>query len=111
MVRLNVTLRAASARGAAELLETLRFLSSTTRVQTGCLDCSAWTERDWSVHYGETWASESDARRRIRSRGFTSLLGLMECATAPPLVQFDFVAVTRGLDFVEEVRRGPVEMQ
>ena len=111
MVRLNVTLRARSARGAVELLETLRFLSSTTSVEPGCLDCLAWTERDWSVHYGESWASEADARRRIRSSGFTSLLGVMECATAPPLVQFDFVAATRGLDFVEEVRAGFGERQ
>jgi hypothetical protein len=28
----------------------------------------------------------------------------MECASAPPVVQFDFVTRTRGLDFVEEVR-------
>lgn len=106
MVRLSVALRAASAHNAFELLETLRFLMATTSLETGCVDCSAWTERDFTVHYREGWASEADARRRVRSREFTSLLGVMECATAPPLVQFDFVAMTRGLDFVEEVRRG-----
>jgi hypothetical protein len=111
MVRLSVTLRAASARGAFELLETLRFLMATTRLERGCLDCSAWAERDCTVHYGESWQSEADARRRVKSTGFTSLLGVMECATAPPLVRFDFVAVTRGLDFVEEVRAGIGERQ
>jgi quinol monooxygenase YgiN len=111
MVRLRVALRAASARDAFELLETLRFLITATRLEPGCLDCTAWAERDGTVHYGESWASEADARRRVKSSGFTSLLGVMECATAPPLVQFDFVAMTRGLDFVEEVRRGIGERQ
>jgi hypothetical protein len=111
MVRLSVALRAASARGAFELLETLRFLMATTRVEPGCLDCSAWAERDCTVHYWESWATEADARRRVKSRGFTSLLGVMECGTAPPLVQFDFVALTRGLDYVEEIRSGIGERQ
>src|SRR3954451_6673679 len=98
MVKLNVVLRAASARDAFELLETLRFLMATIRLEPGSLDCSAWADRDGTVHYGETWTTETDARRRIKSTGFNSLLGVMECAAAPPLVRFDFVTQTRGLD-------------
>jgi quinol monooxygenase YgiN len=104
MVRLKVALRAATQRDASELLETLRFLMTTTRLEPGCLDCSAWTEHNLIVHYDEGWATELDARRRVGSPGFTSLLSVMECASEPPLVQFDFVTATRGLDFVEEVR-------
>ena len=55
--------------------------------------------------------TEADVRRRVRSAGFTSLLGVMECASAPPLVRFDFVAQSRGLDYVEEIRGGIVERQ
>ena len=104
MVRLSVALRAASSRDANELLETLRFLMTTTRLEPGCLECTAWAERDSTVHYGEGWATEIDVRRRVRSAGFTSLLAVMECASEPPVVKFDFVTMTRGLDFVEEVR-------
>ena len=111
MVRLSVGLRAASARDAFELLETLRFLMATTRQEPGVLECSAWGERDFTVHYCESWATEADVRRRVMSAGFTSLLGVMECATAPPLVQFDFVAMTRGLDYVEEIRGAVAERQ
>jgi quinol monooxygenase YgiN len=111
MVRLNVALRAATAHDAFELLETLRFLMASTRLEPGCLDCVAWAERDSTVHYGESWATEADARRRVRSTAFTSLLGVMECASAPPLVRFDFVAQSRGLDYVEEVRGGIGERQ
>jgi quinol monooxygenase YgiN len=111
MVRLNVTLRAASARDAFELLETLRLLMASTRLEPGCLDCAAWAERDSTVHYSESWAAEADVRRRVRSSAFTSLLGVMECASAPPLVRFDFVAQSRGLDYVEEIRGGIGERQ
>jgi hypothetical protein len=111
MVRLTVTLRAASASDAFKLLDTLRFLTASTSLERGCLDCAAWSERDFTVHYSESWATEADARRRVKSTAFTSLLGVMEYGTAPPLVQFDFVAVTRGLDYVEEVRSGIGEYQ
>jgi len=104
MVRLSLALRAASPRNAAELLQTLRFLMTTTRLEPGCVECAAWSERNSTVHYLEGWATEADVRRHVRSAGFTSLLSVMECASEPPIVQFDFVAMTRGLDFVEEVR-------
>ena len=109
MVKLNVALRAASPRDANELLETLRFLMTTVRLEPGCIECTAWTERGSTVHYNEGWATEIDARRRVRSSGFTSLLSVMECASEPPHVQFDFVTMSRGLDFIEEVRRSARE--
>jgi len=104
MVRLTVALHAASPRDAIELVETLRFLTATTRLERGCQECVAWTDRDFTVHYSESWASEFDARRRVQSSNFTSLLALMECGTEPAEVQFDFVTMTRGVDYIEEVR-------
>jgi quinol monooxygenase YgiN len=104
MVRLTVALHAASARSVQDLLETLRFLMASTRLEPGCLECQAWAGNDLTVHYLEHWASEADVRRRVRSDGFTSLLSVMEHAREAPHVQFDFVTTTRGLDFVAEVR-------
>jgi quinol monooxygenase YgiN len=106
MVRMNVALRTASPRDALEILETLLFMIARTRLEPGCADCTAWADRDATVHYGEGWVTEADARRRIQSDDFTSILSVMECASEPPRVQFDFVSLTRGLDFVEEVRSG-----
>ena len=42
-------------------------------------------------------------RRRVRTEEFRSLLEMVEAAR-DPRVQFDFVATTRGLDYVAEVR-------
>jgi quinol monooxygenase YgiN len=105
VVRLSVVL-VASPRGTQQLVEALRSLIVTTRLQKGCLGCRVWTEQgdERSVRYTEEWATEEDLRRRVLSPRFTSLLSVMEAAQSPPSIQFDFVAATRGLDYVEAVR-------
>jgi quinol monooxygenase YgiN len=104
MVRLTVAFHAASGRSAQELLDALRFLITSTRLESGCCGCSAWAELDSTVHYVEEWETEPDMRRRVRSPRFTSLLAVIELARESPRVQFDFVTRTRGLDYVGEIR-------
>jgi quinol monooxygenase YgiN len=103
MVRLTVALNGVSARCAQDFLDAFRFLALGTRLESGCLGCSAWTDPDSTVRYIEEWLTEADMRRRVRSDRFTSLLGIVESA-GDPRVQFDFVTATRGLEYVEEVR-------
>jgi quinol monooxygenase YgiN len=103
MVRLSVGLNASSPRCAQDLLDAFRFVSVGTRLEPGCLGVSAWSDPDWALHYIEDWETEEDLRRRIRSDRFTSLLAIVESARDPQ-IQFDFVAMTRGLDYVVEVR-------
>ena len=106
MVRLKVVL-AASPGNTSRILEALRFLMIGTRLEEGCLGCSAWTDQDSTVQYVEEWATEEDVRKRVRAEAFTSLLAVMEAAREPPHVQFDFVAATRGLDYIAEIRGHP----
>jgi hypothetical protein len=103
MVRLTVALTAPSARGVQDLLEALRFLAVSVRLEPGCKGCSAWVDADSTVKYAEEWATELEMRKRVRSDPFTSLLAVVESAQEPRL-QFDFVTTTRGLDYVAEVR-------
>ena len=103
MVRLTVILKGSS-RTAQPLVEAFRFLILSTRPDPQCLGCSTWAEPDLSVHYIEEWKTDADMRRRVRSEAFTSVLSLVETVSERPHVQFDFVASTRGLDYVEEVR-------
>ena len=58
MVRLNVTLNAASVRDAENLVEGLRFQLPGTQVESGCMACTAWLGPDSTVHYVEDWATE-----------------------------------------------------
>ena len=103
MVRLTVALNAPSARAAQVLLDSLRFLVMGTRLETGCLGCSAWMDPDLTVSHLEEWATEADMRRRVRSDGFTSLLTIAE-SVEDARIQFDFVTTTRGIDYVIQVR-------
>ena len=103
MVRFTLALDAASERDAQDLLEALRFLAVSARLDPGCQGCSAWVDPDSTVHYEEKWATEGDIRRRVRLDSFTSLLAVVEAAQKPH-VHFDFVTTTRGLDYVAEVR-------
>lgn len=103
MVCLTVAFTAPSARTALQLLDGLRFLEPVTRLQRGCLRCCNWTEPDLTLHHIEEWESEADMRRRVGGEEFTALLEMVEAAREAR-VQFDFIAVTRGLDYVAEVR-------
>ncbi|HEY7448463.1 MAG TPA: hypothetical protein VH702_09950 [Vicinamibacterales bacterium] len=104
MVRLTVSLTvlASDVQG---MLTALRYLIGSTRLETGCLNCSAWADANAILHYEEEWATEEDIRRHVRSASFTSLLAVLELAREPPLVRFEFVKTTRGLDYVAEVRQ------
>ena len=57
------------------------------------------------VRYEEEWATEEAMRLHVRSERFTQFLEVLESVPEAPRVQFDFVSETRGLDYVEEVRR------
>jgi hypothetical protein len=103
MVRLSVALGATSQRYAQNLLEAFRFLMTSTRLDASCVECSVWLDAQSTVRYTEVWSTEADMRRRVRSDPFTSLLSVVESATEAR-VQFDFVAETRGLDYIAEVR-------
>ena len=84
------------------------FISG-TKLQPGCLGCSAWADADFTVHYVESWRSEEDLRHHVASPLFTSLLAAVESMTEAPHVQFDFLSSSRGLDYVAEVRGQPLE--
>ena len=104
MVRLTVALNAASARGAQDLLEALRFLSVERAARAGLPGVFrvGGSRFDRALRRGVGDRSGHAAARAVRTR-FTSLLAVVESAQEPQ-VQFDFVTQTRGLDYVEEVR-------
>jgi len=103
MVRLRISLGASTHHDGQELLDALRFLVPSTRLESGCVGCSAWIEPDSTVHYVEEWTTEAAMKLRVQSSAFTPLLAIIEAAS-DPRVQFDFVTATRGLDYVEQIR-------
>jgi quinol monooxygenase YgiN len=106
MVRMTVVLVASQPR-ADHLVQALRSLMSRTRADPACLTCTLWRDPDSTVRYLEEWETEHDMERRVRSDLFTWLLAVMEGSEEPPEIRFDFHAVSRGLDYVRELRQQP----
>jgi quinol monooxygenase YgiN len=103
MVRLSITLKS-NAGGEQALVDALRFLRAGILLEPGCVRCCVWVEPDSTVQFVEEWATEADLKRHVRSDRFTSLLAVLESAPERPQIQFDFVASSRGLEYVAEVR-------
>ena len=85
----------------------LHSLAADTRTTRGCVGCSVTADigKRGTVRYVEDWQTEDDLRRRIQSDTFSKLVTLLEDAIQPPRIEFALDQETRGLDFVEEVRR------
>ena len=56
--------------------------------------------------YVEIWEETAQLETHVRSRGYDRLLAIMETAAARPELRFNFVAETRGLEWVEQLRLG-----
>jgi quinol monooxygenase YgiN len=78
-----------------------------TRSEPGCTGCSFSTEMGALVviQYIETWTTESDLRRQVKSNRFSNLAELIEHATEDPVIEFLLPEGSRGLEYAEEVRR------
>ncbi len=85
----------------------LHTVAADTRAAHGCIGCSVATDIGTRgiVRYTEEWLTEEDLRHRLRSDSFAQLVALIENASQLPRIEFLLAHETRGLDFVEEVRR------
>jgi quinol monooxygenase YgiN len=105
MVQLVLRLRVPPDR-ASDVVEALRAVMSAARWHPGW--AHAQVDRDLddprTLHYREEWLTPEDTAREVGSDRFSRLLELMEAATEPPDLRFQFVSEVRGLDYVAEVR-------
>ena len=75
------------------------------RAQLGCLNCSLSTEFDPdALVLSETWESEKDLVRRLRSAGYAKVLAAMEMSMRKPEVFIYEVVHHNGLEVIEKVR-------
>jgi quinol monooxygenase YgiN len=105
---IRMVLRMTTRPGDTEsVLQALRSVMLPARIERTCLRCELCVDaesRD-AITYSEDWESEEELRRQIVSERFVRVLLLMEMADRPPDLEFVFASKTRGLDFVEAVKR------
>lgn len=89
------------------VLDILRSVIGLTRVKSGCIDCAVYTNRGegQAILYLEQWQSREPLDRHIRSELYFRVLSAMELAGEPPEIYFHEVSDTKGLEYVEALRR------
>jgi len=89
-------------------LRALRAFWDSTCALPGCRGGGVFQEvgRPDTALYVEMWQEAAQLEAHIRSRGYQQLLALMDTAAACPELRFNFVAETRGLAWVEQLRLG-----
>ena len=93
---------------ARSITSALNSLMGDIRTARGCVRCSVSTgmSDQGTVRYVEEWQSEGDLRRRLTSPAFlVARRARSTMRPSAPRVEFKLPGGTRGLDFVEEVRR------
>jgi len=77
-----------------------------TRAERGCLACHLHRDALEAnvLILEESWESEADLERRLRSQDYRQLLLIMELAKVPPEVRFDRVSHSTGFETVEQAR-------
>ena len=71
------------------------------------MDCGVYTDQGemQTILYLEQWQSRELLDRHIRSELYFRVLSAMELADEPPEIYFHEVSDTRGLEYVEALRR------
>ena len=91
------------------LVDALGALIAPARHDLECVGCrlvvSSGPDDGWRVHYLEEWSSETALRHQVRLARFPQLMNIAERSLTPPEIAFELEHDTRGLDYVDEVRR------
>lgn len=86
-----------------------RPLLEPTRVMRGCLSFRVYRDLEdgCALLLAQEWACEGDLARYVRGRDFQKVLAAIELASEAPAIEINDVACTRGMEFIEELSRGP----
>ncbi|HXZ44052.1 MAG TPA: antibiotic biosynthesis monooxygenase family protein [archaeon] len=81
-------------------------MAERTRTERGCLGCHLHQDvLDENVLiFEESWASDTDMERHLRSQEYRDLLLVMEMALVKPEVRFDTVARSSGIETIHHAR-------
>ncbi len=89
-----------------EALDILRSLCERTRVEAGCVDCSIHSDAENQnvLIFEQSWRSEPEMVRYLRSEEYRNVLLVMDMCSEKPLVRFDTIADSTGVETIEAAR-------
>jgi quinol monooxygenase YgiN len=103
------TLTVAPAHGCREeMMKIFWLLLGPVRAEPGCQGCRLYEEvgNEDVLLYVEEWETREDLERHMRSARYERLLAIMEASARPPILRYDVVSCSQGLEYLEAVRLG-----
>ena len=93
-------------RQAREVTTALSTLARRARHDRSCLHADVLEALDnrGHLHIRSDWSDERALAQYVRSDDFTQLLVIVDMAAEPPALEFRLGGITRGLDYVAEIR-------
>jgi quinol monooxygenase YgiN len=89
-----------------EALRILHSIAQRTRVETGCVDCSVHrdTEDERVIIFGQVWKGEKEMLRHLGSEEYRNVLLVMEMCSEEPVIRFDTISRSTGVETIELAR-------
>jgi len=94
-----------------EVLQILNPMAERVRLEPGCLACNVYQDVQDArvIMLEEVWGCPTEMERHLRSEQYRNVLLLMEMALEPPVVQFNEVSRSTGVETIEKARLGILE--
>jgi heme-degrading monooxygenase HmoA len=96
-------------KGRKDALSIFRSVDWALKDAPGCIESSCSAGRAGDSEYlvqVAFWRSEAELAGYLRSESFIRMLAAMELSKAPPELRFHEILHTRGMEYIEELRRG-----
>ena len=95
----------------ADVLEVLRLVQGRLQHQAGCTACHIYQEDDAesTIVFVEQWARDEALEAHLRSDIYQRVLGAIELSAKPPVIKFEHVSATEGIEVIERSRHGPIQ--
>ena len=89
-----------------EAREILLALVEPTQFASGCLGCDIYQDlrEQYVLLFEQWWETQADLDRYLRSDPYRNVILAMEMATEHPLVRFDQISHSAGLETIERAR-------
>ena len=90
----------------SEALEIIGSMIEQTQFEPGCVSCRLYrgVEDARAIMFEELWLSEEDVQRHLRSDKYYKVLLVVDMATEPPELRFDTIALSMGVERIEQAR-------
>lgn len=90
------------------VVKSLLHLLGPTRAIKGCMACGTYVdvEDENALVYTEEWETQEALDQRLRAEDLKVLLSAVDLAPEPPVVRFDTISGTHGMDVIVAARSG-----